>query len=509
MRASNDDEFKRRCEETMQDLHTRMTRLEQDMRHNAFRSESSRSSDHAALLDFVESDANDVGSIRSDEAVPAAAGEPHAAESEPPEMVCGEGLKCRGCFSFRCLLFVHKAERVTFIDMLRMLSASPSVLGNPQFCFNSYEATLRRNFARWVTAHRLVTAVPPSCPKCEIAMNPTLTSTRVTFRCPSPSCRHQESPEQLHKLPQFLLFIADYLVVKRRLRRAADDLVDCGALRVREWIDELANLTTLFTATCVDAVRLDDVQGWWQLEWDETFYSKRKYMRGARVREAGTLTYGGGVHYITAANGHKKVIDTIIAAAASKSARHILPLLIAHAEPGAFVETDGARMYKGLAALGFTHEFINHKHEFVSESGTHTNSVEGFWHLIKSTAKDLWGRQPADKTRTATNFQLCNFIVNCNVKKIALLPAFAVLLRWRAAIVLHRDDTKTLEILYSAARNMLANHDVPDREEPFQSDDSESIEDAVDLEEEPTPPSPNKDDAHKGDPEMPHDGRGG
>ena len=62
---------------------------------------------------------------------------------------------------------------------------------------------------------------------------------------------------------------------------------------------------------------------------------------------------------------------------------HIFPVILGCLAPGATVFTDASTLYKGLAAMGFKHMFVNHSAmEFARTAGelrVTTNRIEGFW----------------------------------------------------------------------------------------------------------------------------------
>jgi transposase-like protein len=47
------------------------------------------------------------------------------------------------------------------------------------------------------------------------------------------------------------------------------------------------------------------------------------------------------------------------------------------------IYTDEAKTYRGLPKLGYQHERINHSARVYVDGDIHTNTIEGFWALLK------------------------------------------------------------------------------------------------------------------------------
>ena len=64
-------------------------------------------------------------------------------------------------------------------------------------------------------------------------------------------------------------------------------------------------------------------------------------------------------------------------------AKTLKPLIYSMVEKGSIVVTDEWKAYNGLGK-DFQHEILNHNAEqYVTDNGFHTNSIEGFWSLLK------------------------------------------------------------------------------------------------------------------------------
>lgn len=58
-------------------------------------------------------------------------------------------------------------------------------------------------------------------------------------------------------------------------------------------------------------------------------------------------------------------------------------LIKEHVLPRTTVFTDDFRSYNGLGARGYTHQRINHSEKVYVVGDVHTNTIEGFWSLMK------------------------------------------------------------------------------------------------------------------------------
>ena len=76
-----------------------------------------------------------------------------------------------------------------------------------------------------------------------------------------------------------------------------------------------------------------------------------------------------------------------------KSHESIIPVISRHVEHGAQINSDGANVYKCLSQMHFTHHYVIHEREFVTNNGIHTNYIENFWANLKMYLKSVRGSQ--------------------------------------------------------------------------------------------------------------------
>jgi len=109
-----------------------------------------------------------------------------------------------------------------------------------------------------------------------------------------------------------------------------------------------------------------------KVEMDETYYRSRS--EGTRGRGTRKTPVVGMVQ-------RKGRVRAFVAA--DVKADTLRGLIKEHVLPKSTVFTDTFRSYNGLDARGYTHERINHSEGVYVVGEVHTNTIEGFWSLIK------------------------------------------------------------------------------------------------------------------------------
>lgn len=59
--------------------------------------------------------------------------------------------------------------------------------------------------------------------------------------------------------------------------------------------------------------------------------------------------------------------------------------------PGSRICTDAFKMYRGLSALGYAHEYVDHDGGEMVRGDVHTNNIEGFWGILKRRLSCIGG----------------------------------------------------------------------------------------------------------------------
>ena len=61
--------------------------------------------------------------------------------------------------------------------------------------------------------------------------------------------------------------------------------------------------------------------------------------------------------------------------------------------PGSVIHHDGWAAYGSLNELGYAHDLVNHRYEFINQDGARTNHIESYWSRVKSRMRYLYGSQ--------------------------------------------------------------------------------------------------------------------
>ena len=90
--------------------------------------------------------------------------------------------------------------------------------------------------------------------------------------------------------------------------------------------------------------------------------------------------------------------------------------------------TDGCPAYNRLKH-SFRHTTVNHKKEFTAHEGTTTNSVEGFWHLMKRFVRQRWSKLSGSHINVKGKFYFASFFFDCRFRNVDPLSAFFTRIR--------------------------------------------------------------------------------
>lgn len=81
----------------------------------------------------------------------------------------------------------------------------------------------------------------------------------------------------------------------------------------------------------------------------------------------------------------------------------LMPLVSEHIMPPATVFTDEHKAYDGLEKQGYTHERVNHSAKVYVSGNVHTNTIEGFWSLLKNGIRGAHHAVGANKLQSYVN----------------------------------------------------------------------------------------------------------
>ena len=110
-----------------------------------------------------------------------------------------------------------------------------------------------------------------------------------------------------------------------------------------------------------------------EFEVDETYIGGRAHGKRGRGAEGKTPVFG-----MVRRKGNVKALKTKDLKRAT-----VYPLVKAHILPESKVYTDEFGVYDRLSGLGYSHSTVNHSLEVWVRGDAHTNTIEGFWSLLK------------------------------------------------------------------------------------------------------------------------------
>jgi transposase len=124
------------------------------------------------------------------------------------------------------------------------------------------------------------------------------------------------------------------------------------------------------------------------VEIDESLIAKTKPSRNARARPV-TAKWVFGLFDRNQGLGIIRFVE-------NRNAETLLPIIQEVCLPGTTIYSDGWSAYNQVARLGFQHEVVIHRNEFVvTGTDIHTNNVENYWKRCKSKLKRMNGCIPS------------------------------------------------------------------------------------------------------------------
>lgn len=141
------------------------------------------------------------------------------------------------------------------------------------------------------------------------------------------------------------------------------------------------------------------------VEADETYIGgrrKRAYIYSNKTAVVGIVEKGGSAKtFVTK----------------SANATNTIPFLKANIEQGSTIHTDESKIYTRVKR-DFDHEFVNHsKYQYV-KAGVHTNTIEGFWSLLKNSIRGTHHAVSPKYLQSYVNL----FVFQYNFRGVAVCP---------------------------------------------------------------------------------------
>jgi len=207
-----------------------------------------------------------------------------------------------------------------------------------------------------------------NCPKCQKITKHHKVTGRPVYSCDF--CGHQVSPMagtimEKSATPLKLWFYAMFLMASTRCGVSAKQLErELGVTYKTAW-----RMFKQIRSMLTDDIVLEGSS----VEADETYVGGKRHGKRGRGAEGKTPVFG-----ITQRQG--KVIAKVVP---NVQASTLLPIIQERVLQKSTVYTDELNSYDRLPALGYQHKRIHHASKVYVMGDIHTNTIDGFWSLIK------------------------------------------------------------------------------------------------------------------------------
>lgn len=207
-----------------------------------------------------------------------------------------------------------------------------------------------------------------TCPKCQKVTKHHKVTGRPVYSCDF--CGHQVSPMagtimKKSVTPLKLWFYAMFLMASTRCGISAKQLErELGVTYKTAW-----RIFTQIRSMLTDNVVLEGSS----VEADETYIGGKRHGKRGRGAEGKTPVFG-------IAQRQGKVIAKVVP---NVQANTLLPIIEERVLQKSTVYTDELPSYDKLPMLGYQHKRIHHASKVYVMGDIHTNTIDGFWSLIK------------------------------------------------------------------------------------------------------------------------------
>ena len=238
----------------------------------------------------------------------------------------------------------------------------------------------------WLMNHRYPQGV--ECPVCQKVTKHHKITSRPVYECDY--CGHQISPLAntiFHKSSTSLKtwFQAIHLMASTRCGISAKQLQrETGVTYKTAW-RMFKQIRTLLNEQCGMFTG--------EVEADETYIGASKH--GKRGRGASGKTIVAGI-VERQANVSASVVPNV-------QSKTLLPMIVEKTSPNATIFTDEMTSYNRLERIGFNHRVINHNAKQYVNGNIHTNTIDGFWSLVKGGIGGVYKHVSPDYLQTYVN----------------------------------------------------------------------------------------------------------
>ncbi|HEX9928621.1 MAG TPA: IS1595 family transposase, partial [Pyrinomonadaceae bacterium] len=226
----------------------------------------------------------------------------------------------------------------------------------------------------WLKNHLFPNGV--FCVKCQKITNHYKVASRKSYSCQSCGNHfHPTAKTIYHKssTPLRLWFYATYLMASTRCGISAKQLErELGVTYKTAW-RMFKQIRSMLSE--------DDTQLCGKVEVDETYVGGRK-KGGKRGRGSENKTIVAG-----AVERQGKVVARVVPNVKSAT---LVPFIYEKVLPSSLIFTDELPSYNSLKYQGYEHKRVHHAENVYVLGDAHTNSIEGFWSLVKGGIRGVY-----------------------------------------------------------------------------------------------------------------------
>lgn len=233
-----------------------------------------------------------------------------------------------------------------------------------------------------------------------------------------PVCKQVTPHAKLHKRP---VYACD--VCRHQVSPLANTIFHKSATPLKTWFEAIFEMSTTRTGYSAKALQRstgvtyktawrmfrqirsilgEDTQPLvGEVELDETFIGGKAHnMHEAKRERLGGRGTAGKAPVFGAVERKGKVVAVNVP---NTDKLTLIPIIKENVAPNATIYTDEMSAYEPLNQNGFTHKIVNHSSHIYVVGNVHTNTIEGFWSLVKRGISGVYHHVSPDYLQSYVN----------------------------------------------------------------------------------------------------------
>lgn len=202
-------------------------------------------------------------------------------------------------------------------------------------------------------------------------------------------CRREWSPHTFYPITGFRITRACWYAI-------IDTFLRDGTANAIETECYLSNKTARVCATLLRECICSDIPEWLAgiCEADETYLGGQWKNKRIHIRRQGTKRGRGTSKQAIFGVVSRTMEQVRTWLVQNTKARTTLPFIITSVKRWSKVYTDGFKGYRKLPRLGYIHDFVDHEAGEYVRGEVHTQTLDGYWGLLKNFLAAKGGVQP-------------------------------------------------------------------------------------------------------------------